>query len=283
MEEALLYFIALIFMVFATFQDLKKREVANWLNYSLLTIGLIGKCFLAIGNKDWSGLLYSLIGMAVFYGLALTFYYSRVFAGGDAKLLIGIGAILPYHSLFDLLVFGVGFIFLLFIVGAGYTLIYSGFLLFHGRKRFFKEFYRQLKNNRVILLIVWIISLVMLLFYQKLFGILLFFIPLIFLYLKSIEESCLVVLMKHNEITEGEWLLNDIKIGGKVIRSSVHGLSASEIGLIRRKRRKVWIKQGIPFVPAFLASWIIMGFVFLSVGTESQRLVSLLLEFFGVS
>ena len=44
----------------------------------------------------------------------------------------------------------------------------------------------------------------------------------------------------------------DVKVQGKWIGKSVHGLSLGEIALLRKHKKLVYIKQGIPFVPAFL-------------------------------
>lgn len=288
MGEVILYFIALILILFATVHDLKKREVANWLNYSLLAIALIGKAFISVEKHDVFLFVYSLIGMGIFYGIALAFYYSRVFAGGDAKLLIGIGAILPYHNWMDISILGGGFILLLLFVGASYTVVYSLFLAGHSGKKYLSEFSKILKENRMKLILWWIVVCILLIVFRyaglMIFALALLFIcPLLFVHLKSVEKSCLIVNILPSKLTEGDWLLNDVKVFGKVIKNSVHGLNKEEILLLKKAGKKVWIRQGIPFVPAFLGVWIIMGFFFLWFGFETEQLFSLFLEFFGAS
>ena len=42
-----------------------------------------------------------LIGLGIFFVLGNAFYYGRFFAGGDAKLMISLGAILPLSTSHD--------------------------------------------------------------------------------------------------------------------------------------------------------------------------------------
>ena len=58
------------------------------------------------------------------------------------------------------------------------------------------------------------------------------------------------------KLTEGDWLERDVKIGRKVIKKSVHGLSLKEIRILRKAKKKVLIKEGVPFTPAFLFAFV---------------------------
>jgi hypothetical protein len=87
--------------------------------------------------------------------------------------------------------------------------------------------------------------------------------PLIYFYSKAIENSCMIKLVSPNKLTEGDWLEKDVKIGNKYIKKSVHGLSKRDIEFLKKKKKKVWIKEGIPFSPAFLISFLLMVFFFL--------------------
>lgn len=287
MEEMILFFIAIAFILFATIQDVRKREVANWINYTLIAVGIIGKAVISFNSGNYWGFVYSIVGVIAFYGIASAFYYSRVFAGGDAKLLTALGAILPYHSWSDLIVYGFGFIVLLFLIGAVYTLIYSVFLVMHEPRRFLREFIRQVKDGGKWFVVSWILVLIMLFLLGGqsllLFAYALIVIsPLLFCYLKGVENACLIVEMKGNELSEGEWLYEDVKIKGRIIRSSVHGLSKKEVEFIKKSGKKVVIRKGIPFVPAFLAAWIIAVFFFLLFGEGGEKLVYLVLGLLGV-
>jgi len=128
-EYYFLFGLAFIWMVFATVQDLKSREVANWLNFSLIGFALAYRAFYSAAFDKWEFFLFGILGFSVFFVLAHLMYYGKIFAGGDAKLLMALGVILPFEKYRSLLFDGLGFIFVLFFVGAVYSLAYSVFLV----------------------------------------------------------------------------------------------------------------------------------------------------------
>jgi len=95
-EYYFLYVVALIWIIFATIQDLKTEEIANWLSFSLIAFVLAYRGFYAIWSGSVGFFVYGLLGVLLFTVLAYVLYYARVFGGGDAKLLMGIGGIWPY-------------------------------------------------------------------------------------------------------------------------------------------------------------------------------------------
>jgi len=272
-EQYFLFALALLWTLFATFQDLRSREVANWLNFSLIVFALAFRAFYAITKQNLQFFLFGIFGFAIFYGLAYAFYYSKVFAGGDAKLLMGFGVILPYNSYLSLLTLSLTFISLLLTIGAIYSLIYSVFIAAKNKNKLKKEFKTLFSKNRVILntsLLIFLLSLI--------FGIIkpiililspILLIPILFVYTKALEK-CMLVLLPPNKLTEGDWLEHSIHLTkNKTIKKTVHGLSKEEISLLKKYKKHVLIKQGIPFVPAFLISLIILIFT-------SETLLSLL-------
>ncbi|MDH3353368.1 MAG: hypothetical protein OEL87_02885 [Nanoarchaeota archaeon] len=62
------------------------------------------------------------------------------------------------------------------------------------------------------------------------------------------------------ELREGDWLVDDIKIKGKIISADWDGLSLEDIELLKKKK-KVKIKEGLPFVPAFFIAFLIYVFL----------------------
>ena len=263
-----LFFIALIWIVFATVQDIKRREVANWLNFSLVAFALAYRAFYSSYISDWMFFVWGLIGFVMFFGLGNLFYYSNVFAGGDAKLLMGLGVVLPVSGLSDMLLFGLGFVLLLFFVGAIYSLIYSVFIIRKNYSKFSSEFEKNIGNRKnwvlalafAIFLVLFIYSLAgvdfVLLFFAVMFAV---FVFILLVYAKSLEV-CLIKLVSPGKLTEGDWILEDIKLGRGVIKKTVHGLNAEDIMRLKKKGKKVLIREGIPFVPAFLMAFLIMVF-----------------------
>jgi|SRR3989338_344056 len=262
-------------ILFATVQDLRTREVANWLTFSLLAFVLAYRAFWASISSNASFFLWGLAGCAAFVGLAYAFYYGRVFAGGDAKLLMGVGTALPYHDGLGLAFWGGGFIALLFLTGAVYSLIYSTGIAWKRRRIFKRYFLSGIRNRRMrfvfalsIFLSVVLLALTLsvrspysISFVSGFYGIvgILFILalPFLYVYLQAVERIMAVRILP-GDLSEGDWLAKDVLVNGQKIKANVHGLSAQEIRLLRRHGKEVIVKQGIPFVPAFLFAWIMV-------------------------
>ena len=118
-----LFVLAFLYILFASFQDLRTREIANWLSFSLIAFVLAYRAFYANHFNDWNFFLFGVIGVLLFVGFGYALYYGRVFAGGDAKLLMGLGGVFPYNNYLDFVFLGGGFVLLLLFVGSVYGLV----------------------------------------------------------------------------------------------------------------------------------------------------------------
>ncbi len=258
-----LFAIALLCILFASIQDIKKREVANWLNFSLLAFALAYRAFYSLIFEDYTFFLYGLLGIGAMFIFAYALYYGRVFAGGDAKLLIALGAVLPYESFFDLISVSLVFLFILFFAGALYGIVYSAGLARKRNKEFVFFFISNIKKYKLLFLFALILAIILNLIsissLNFLISIFVLIIPMLYVYLRAVD-SCMIKLIDAKNLREGDWLEKDVKIGNRMISKSVHGLSKNDIDLIRKAKRKVLIKEGIPFVPVFLFSFIFMVF-----------------------
>ena len=184
-----------------------------------------------------------------------------MFAGGDAKLLIALGTILPlsYSWMNNLMIFG-SYIIMFMLLGSVYAFIWALVLMSGNLKNFKKEFVRYSKINiklyymATFIFILWLI-IVNLLGETRfvLLGIVILIFPLLFIFSKAIEESAMVKAMDPKDVTEGDWLYKDIMIKGNKIKSTWDGVSKKELMMIRKYgKKKILIKQGIPFTPSFL-------------------------------
>ncbi|MBU2504052.1 MAG: prepilin peptidase, partial [Nanoarchaeota archaeon] len=151
-EIIFLFALALIWIAFAVVQDLRSREIANWLNFSLVVFALGFRFFYSLLSDAGFGFFYQgLIGLGIFFVLGHLMYYGRFFAGGDAKLMIALGAILPMTNSFytNLKIFAL-FILLFLFVGAVYIIIASFVLSIKNFEAFKKEFRHQIAKRRKI-------------------------------------------------------------------------------------------------------------------------------------
>lgn len=265
-EIIFLSVIAIVWLSFAVVQDLKKREIANWLNFSLIAFALGFRLFYSLFYKSNFLFFYQgIFGLAIFFILGNALYYGKFFAGGDAKLLIALGTVLPFSESFSInLSTFLNFFLIFFFTGAVYSLTISIILSLGNFSRFKKEFGKQFRLNKKIHMAALILSIVTatagILFDNilVLLGIFIFIIPYIYTYAKAVDESFMIKEIKTGRLTEGDWLYHDIKLGKKTIKATWHGLTKNEISLIKKKYKKVSIRQGIPFSPVFLIAFILL-------------------------
>ena len=127
---------------------------------------------------------------------------------------------------------------------------------------------KKLKYLEVFSILIFIILaiLILTLIQDALLKILLMLIiifPLIFIYIYSfvrvVEKISMYKTVKTSNLTEGDWIINDIKVKNKLIYSKKSpGVTKKQIQeLIKHKINRVKIKEGIPFVPSFLIGLII--------------------------
>ncbi len=265
-EYWFLVILGLVWIIVAVIQDLRKREVANWWNFSLIAVALAYRANLSVFLGDYWYLWWGLIGFGVFFVLAYAFYYGRAFAGGDAKLLMGLGTVLPFSNIFmeNLQIF-IYFIVLLLFCGGIYGLLYSLVLSYKNKKKFVKEFSKQFDKNKKIMKIFIILAIVILIgilivqeYLFTWFALIVLLFPFLYIYAKSIEESSMIKGKKVKELTIGDWLYRPVKVGKKTIKPNWEGLSEKELKLIQKYRGKIMIKEGIPFTPAFLFAFIVL-------------------------
>lgn len=263
MEYMFLFWVFLIGILIALVQDLKRREVDNWLNLLIMVFGIVFFVFLVVTGGAKADLLLQ-VGFLFIFGFVLMnlFYYSHVFAGGDAKLLWAMSVFFVgasfFESGFNLLVF----CFFLFLCGGIYGLIYS--FVLYGMN--FKESNVKIKKHLVRLKFAWFFALGVLVFLLGFWngmlfalGVFIVVFPLLFAFAKGLEDVVMIKNIKGRDLRLGDWLAHDVKVGSKIIRATFDGVTLNEMKLLKGKK-KVTIKEGIPFVPSFLFAFILYYF-----------------------
>lgn len=278
MIDILLLTIGFFWLIFATFSDIKTREIPDWLSYSLIIIALTTRLIYSIIFKQISFFFYGLIGFTIFLGIALLFYYSKQWGGGDSKLLMGIGALfatypetlIKYFNPNLNLPFLLSLLINILVFGALYGIIYSLVLVIKNKDKFKKQFldlYNKTKKQEIIFLITAVVLLIFTLLIENIYIklsllgliLILLIIPILWIFIKATELACMYKFISTNKLTPGDWIAQDIKINKKIIynKNSI-GVNKNQIELFKKlKIKKVLIKEGIPFTPSFLLGIII--------------------------
>ena len=267
-EIIFLIALAIIWMSFGSIQDLRQREISNRLNFSLIIFALAFRFFYSLFNSENFLFFYQgLIWLGIFFVVGNLFYYSRLFAGGDAKLMISLGAILGFtNSFFQNLKISGLFLLIFLFVGGIYGMVWSLVLSLRNFKNFQQEYKNIFAENKKIINLVSLIGLIIfvLSFINSLFfvlGIFVFLLPHLYIYAKAVDESCMIKEVFPKKLTEGDWLYKSVKINGKIINARWEGLNKKEIQLLQKSDKKILIRNGIAFIPVFLISFLILIFV----------------------
>lgn len=263
-EVIFLWVLALVYIIFAVVQDFKTREIANWLTFSLIIFALGFRLFYSLFQNDGFVFFYEgLIGLGIFFVIGNLLYYGKVFAGGDAKLMIALGTIIPYFTTFSLNVqLFFSFLITFLFVGFFYIFIASGILCIKNFKPFKREFLKELKKSKKLMIILLFFSMIFLAlgFIENILfvvGVLIFFTSYLYIYSKAIDESCMVKRIKTKNLEEGDWLYSNLKLGKSEVKAKWEGLTKKEIRGISKKYKEIKIRQGIPFSPVFFIGIIV--------------------------
>ncbi|UZE93842.1 MAG: prepilin peptidase [Candidatus Pacearchaeota archaeon] len=276
-SDILLVSIAFLWLITASVTDLRKREVPNWLSFSLIFIAFAVRALAAIMEKQAPYFWYALAAFAIFYLLAHLFYYTRIFGGGDAKLLMALSVVFATQPIFasHFQVYSLGsfnepflliFLINIFFIGSIYGLFFSIFSAIRN-KTFGMEFQKTFKRIRFFRTISWLIAAIALtlsLFDKSWFFIpfiVFLILPLLYSFIKAAENSAMIRKVPASKLSEGDWIIESVKIKNKMIKPSIHGLSKKDIQLLRKSKKKITIKYGLPFVPVFLIALICSLFV----------------------
>jgi len=271
--DLILITISLAALIFATVTDIKIKEVPDWLSYALMISGLSIRLMQGVLFNKYSYFLYGIIGLLSMLIIGNILYHTKQWGGGDAKLLMGIGATLattPFYLEKSSIPFlGVVFI-LIMLSGAFYGIIWSLFLIHKDTKKF-KEEFKKINKMHYIKLLKIVSFIIICLFITILFfvpstikpiiiSLLLIIIcyPYIFIAIKSVESLYLYTFFSVDKLMEGDWIVNDIKRNNKIIFYKKAAITNRDIEKLKELNiKKVLIKDGIPFVPSFLIGTVL--------------------------
>ncbi len=255
-------------LIFISFFDssfrTKSGEIAGFFAASLFFMVFIW-IYLSnptiLSSPGFSFFYEGLMGLGIFFLIGNLLNYGRAFAGGDAKLMVSLGAVLPiFPSILQNLEFMFFFIIIFLISGSLYGILMSLYLSLKNFKSFKGRFLKLFFEKKFLIIIFDIFAVIFIFmglndpFFAYL-GIFVFIFPYFYLFLESVDESCMIKKVSISALTPGDWLYRDVKVGGKTIKASWDGLSEEEIKILKKKKQ-VFVRRGLAFAPVFLISLI---------------------------
>ena len=91
--------VLLIVLLAAAVFDILYRRIPNWLTVSGVVLGIAMNTIL--GSPD-AGLVFSLVGLAVAFGVYVALYALRAMGAGDVKLMAAVGALVGWERWFGI-------------------------------------------------------------------------------------------------------------------------------------------------------------------------------------
>lgn len=261
--------------VYASYTDIKIREVSNFLSFGMLfaVLGLRLIDGFYLGNLE--NMIISLMVGGIFFAMGSAFFYAQQWGGADVKLIaaygIGFGTLPKEFMPFVMPAWPFAFTILMnfFIIAVVYAMAYSVAMAFKNRK-VVSDFRGSLKKYEVFAGFVLIMFLFVLGFYYKIMFVILLMPLLWFLskFLKSVEKNCMLLRKNVKELVEFDIPEKDVKIGKKILASSKepNGMTLEQIRKIQKFAKLgklpkfMKVKWGVPLVPVFPISLIVSLF-----------------------
>lgn len=261
MFESISFFIALIGSTIGGIYDLKTSDMLDVIPYTMIVIALLIHGITSYFMFSYWPILNSILIGLGFLGFGYVMYFLGQWGGGDAWMLSAIGFLLPSFDKKLFFPFPMSYLLNVFIVGTAYMLAYALVYTFINRKILF-HFKKEMKANSKILtmgsLVLFCAILSSNLFLTEYFGLNLnfnltltnsilivlvtigFFI--IYKFAKTVEDFGFKKRIPVSKLKPGDVLLEN-----KLWK----GIAKKEIRKIKRKKKYVWIKEGVRFAPTF--------------------------------
>ncbi len=276
MLDPLFLILAGIAILLAAISDLKTREVPDWLNFGLIFSGIGLRLIFSIMNLDAWPITIGLAGLGLAVVISYAMFYAGQWGGGDAKLLMGLGATLgldPRHLADDIFI---AFLVNVLIVGGFYGLFWCIGLAIKHHKAMRTKLAEYVQEKHIVrarrIMLTSTLVLVGIAFFTPnmvlQFTILMaafgaFMLFYLWIFAKIVERVAMHKHVDPEKLTEGDWIAYDIIVGGKRICGPKDlGISKEqikELALLKKKKliKTVLIKEGLPFVPSFFLAYIV--------------------------
>ncbi len=276
MFPTLILILTLVFLLLASYFDLKSGEIPEKLSRSFIfSMGFLAFLF-SLYFMDFSILGFSLlVGLGYFIFGYLTYYLGQ-WGGGDVKILAGIGLSLGLLGILnfsfpnsEFFPYYISYFLNMGLVAFPYAFLY-GIILGFKNPKIFPEYFHQVSQKKAILvfLLSFLPSITALYFKFPFLSLVYLVLPLFVLisfYLKALEKVALVKKIPVAKLREGDVPKEDLIISGKKISArNIQGLEPEQIKEIQKLAaqgkfsKDIEIKFGIKFVPILMLAFLLL-------------------------
>jgi len=259
-EQLILFGITALAILFATISDIKTFEIPDSISYFLIIFGISAQIILSVTSQSFEPLIALLTSLVLALVIATPLFLMGQWGGGDAKLLVGVAAMLPiYHT--TPIPFILTFTINLFLLGGIYSIMIMTYLTIKNWKKIVKISPKS-KNLLTIALLSFLLPIIIKNPLIFIFPLLAVSVAITYLAI-IIQKHLFIKKIKPAQLTEGDWVTKDLKIGNKIIyKVRKTGVFEEDIKKIQKHyKRQIEIKTGIAFGPSFLFSIIVSGYV----------------------
>lgn len=262
--------------IYAAIWDIRTTEIPDEIPHAMIIFALLYYGIQSVIEINPWIFLDSLIAGGAIFILGFIMYYAGQWGGGDAKILAAIIFLLPVSN--TVLPFPVTYLLNVFIVGAGYMILYSFVLALKNRK-IFSAFFVDVRKNKAVFALG---SVSLFVAFSIINYSVLFLLAYPINYLSIFQNSLIPVvaaivlysIWRFAKAVEEVGFkrkipLSKLRIGDVLLDSKIwEGLTEKQLKRIKKSgKRFVWIKEGVRFAPTFplaLAFTLIYGdFLFL--------------------
>ncbi len=302
MIEYIILILVFVTFILASIEDIKKREVYDYLNYSFVFFVLSAAIFHSIYTNSIDPIKYAGFGLLIGFAIGSLIYYAGIWGGGDAKFLLGFSASSYYlinfanqstsqlNVIYNYSMEKLQYILTLFIESfLDWILTINTIFLFIAAIHIFIR--KDSNEKKDIFILFSIILLLTSGLYFKVNSIILLVLGFIAFLLIYIAEDNIfnaiyikikknILQLKENDKPDNQIKIsNDIKISKQEANS---GLLKEHIYLINEKIKsnyKLNIRKTIPMAPLIAINFIIYVFKIITLDETNLALVSFLFKF----
>jgi len=257
MMELVLWATVFATITIASLYDIRCRYVPDYVSYSFIAIAIIERVMFFIETGDAQVIIWAAYAAIILGLMGYLMYKAGAWGGGDVKIIISTAILIACFP-GEALPSSLNYFLNLLIIGAVYTIPLTIITGLKGKCKPSKKDWQLMTTGLLGGIVIFMLMPIMM-------GLLLGFALFIMLsmnYLKRIETNCFIKPANMKTLMDGDWLVNEVKVGRRTIKPKKEGLTKEEAEQIKewykngKLKEKPLIKEGLPFLPAFLIALI---------------------------